>query len=192
MIEGSTQIDGSDTRTCTFIVGENFPSASCVYFLSANGKIKIGFSKNLSGRFQALKSANPADLLVLGWITGGRGLEKALLSAAAKFRIHGEWFLDCEDVRAIVALALTTGGAAFADDVRRLAPKIHPDVAWASRQLRKLAGSRSADDSMRDLIERAAVKIGASYWRAFDLWYGKARQLLAHEKDSIITASEQS
>jgi uncharacterized protein (DUF1684 family) len=37
-------------------------------------------------------------------------------------------------------------------------------------------------------IAAAAKATGLSYWRAWDLWYGKARRIDAHEADAIRTA----
>lgn len=37
-------------------------------------------------------------------------------------------------------------------------------------------------------IARAARLTGLSYWRTWDLWYGKARRIDAHEADVIRTA----
>lgn len=37
-------------------------------------------------------------------------------------------------------------------------------------------------------IASAAKATGLSYWRAWDLWYGKARRIDAHEADAIRTA----
>src|SRR5947209_14578977 len=34
-------------------------------------------------------------------------------------------------------------------------------------------------------IDRAARAAGLSYWRAFDIWYGKARRIDAHEAAQI-------
>jgi len=34
-------------------------------------------------------------------------------------------------------------------------------------------------------IERAAKRAGLTYWRAFDIWYRKARRIDAHEAEQI-------
>jgi len=182
MFEGSAEIVGSDRRTCPKVMGDDIPASPCIYFLSADRKIKIGFSKNLRQRIQQLKCASMLDVSLLGWMTGDRPLEKAILIAASAHRIKGEWFHDRQEVRAIVAAALMSGGDAFADDIKRQTKNVNSDVAWAAAELRKIAGPRAPDDSIRNVIERAALKIGASYWRTFDLWYEKARRLEIREK----------
>jgi hypothetical protein len=43
-------------------------------------------------------------------------------------------------------------------------------------------------DRVKARIARAARAAGLSYWRTFDLWYGKTRRIDAHEIDAIRTA----
>lgn len=59
----------------------------------------------------------------------------------------------------------------------------------ASRCLRELAGSSGAGDRVKSQISRAARACGLSYWRAFDLWYGKARCVRGDEMDAIRAAT---
>jgi hypothetical protein len=40
------------------------------------------------------------------------------------------------------------------------------------------------------MIDRAARRAGLSYWRAFDIWYGKARRIEQAERASIAEALE--
>ena len=42
--------------------------------------------------------------------------------------------------------------------------------------------------NIKSRIAAAARVTGLSYWRAWDLWYGKARRIDAHEADTIRTA----
>lgn len=62
------------------------------------------------------------------------------------------------------------------------------DVCQASAALRQLAEPWSAGEKIKRLIERAAGKAGLSYWRAFDIWYRKARRIDAAEFDAIVIA----
>jgi replicative DNA helicase len=55
----------------------------------------------------------------------------------------------------------------------------------ASEMLRRLSEPAVAGDKVKAQISRAARAAGLSYWRAFDLWYGKARRIDAHELDAI-------
>ena len=59
----------------------------------------------------------------------------------------------------------------------------------AARGLRGLADPRPDDDRVKTAIGRAARKAGLRYWRAFDLWYGKARRIDAWELEAIRAAA---
>lgn len=48
--------------------------------------------------------------------------------------------------------------------------------------LRVIAGP---DGSVKERISRAARHLGFSFSRTFDLWYGKARRIDAHEIDEV-------
>lgn len=56
--------------------------------------------------------------------------------------------------------------------------------------LRALAEPRSADEYVKDAITRAAKRAGLEYWRAFDIWYGKARQVRDFEITAVLAALE--
>jgi hypothetical protein len=57
-----------------------------------------------------------------------------------------------------------------------------------SQALRELAEPRPVGDLVKRAIERAARITGIPYWRTFDLWYGKARRIDAHEAERIAAA----
>lgn len=54
----------------------------------------------------------------------------------------------------------------------------------------KLIAPPMEGDNIKSRIARAARASGLSYWRAWDLWYGKARRIDAHEADTIRNASK--
>jgi hypothetical protein len=54
----------------------------------------------------------------------------------------------------------------------------------AAESLKYLAGTIQAGET-KDAITRAAKLAGLGYWRAFDLWYGKARRVEQFELDQI-------
>ena len=54
-----------------------------------------------------------------------------------------------------------------------------------SGALKELAEPRPIGDLVKRAIERAARITGLDYWRAFDIWYGKARRIDAHEAEKI-------
>ncbi|SEP21692.1 hypothetical protein SAMN04487843_108229 [Methylobacterium sp. ap11] len=57
----------------------------------------------------------------------------------------------------------------------------------AAEGLREIA-QPSGNDSIKVQIGRAARRAGLSYWRAFDLWYRKARCVHAAEIEAIRAA----
>lgn len=54
--------------------------------------------------------------------------------------------------------------------------------------LKQIAGPGERGDKIKVAIERAANATGLSYWRAFDIWYGKARLILPDEEAAIMAA----
>ena len=58
----------------------------------------------------------------------------------------------------------------------------------AAQGLRRLATPNPENDRIKTAIGRAARRAGLSYWRAYDLWYGKARRVDATELIAIRAA----
>lgn len=54
-----------------------------------------------------------------------------------------------------------------------------------SAALKQLAEPRPRGEKMNHSVERAARLAGFEYWRAFNIWYRKARRIEAHEADAI-------
>lgn len=59
-----------------------------------------------------------------------------------------------------------------------------------SDALRELAEPRPVGDSIKVAISRAARAIGIPYTRTFNIWYGRARRIDAHEAALIADALE--
>jgi hypothetical protein len=57
--------------------------------------------------------------------------------------------------------------------------------------LRDLAEPWPPGDRTKAAIARAAKRAGLSYWRAFDIWYGKARRVEDAEQARIAEALDQ-
>lgn len=51
--------------------------------------------------------------------------------------------------------------------------------------LRELSEPFPAGDRIKAAIARAAKRAGLSYWRTFDIWYGKARRIAPAETARI-------
>lgn len=54
-----------------------------------------------------------------------------------------------------------------------------------SAALKELSMPWPDGDKLKRKIDRAARAAGLHYWRAFDIWYGKARRIDAHEAEQI-------
>lgn len=73
-----------------------------VYFVSAPGRIKIGFTKHPDRRLMQLRAADMEPIEVVGIIDGVRYVERKLHYLLREYRLNGEWFEDCEEVRAVI------------------------------------------------------------------------------------------
>jgi ribosomal protein L29 len=58
----------------------------------------------------------------------------------------------------------------------------------AATMLRELSEPRPAGEYVKTSIDRAAKLAGLEYWRAFDLWYSKARKVEPYEIEQIAAA----
>lgn len=75
--------------------------AQCVYFAAVGDIVKIGHTANLAARLRSLRYgksvARPdgydySQLVLLGMMSGGRGVETTLHDQLAPHRALGEWF----------------------------------------------------------------------------------------------------
>ena len=55
-------------------------------------------------------------------------------------------------------------------------------------QLHALAEPRPGGEYVKTAIDRAAKLAGLEYWRAFDIWYGKARLVRDFEREAVSAA----
>jgi len=77
------------------------------YVIEAGGRYKIGWTRDLAGRLQALQIGNPNELTVClqGTTPYARELERYLKRHFASQRLRGEWFtLSADDLAWIQAL----------------------------------------------------------------------------------------
>lgn len=103
---------------------------SVVYFVQrvTGGPIKIGVTAYLDSRIAQLQSTVKASLKVLAYAPGSFRDEGRLHRQFADHRLEGEWFADCDEVRAAVA---------FVAKHDRLPPALEEDreVVMAARYL---------------------------------------------------------
>ena len=78
-----------------------------VYFVQSinEGPIKIGFTTNLARRIAQLNTGSSARLVIIASMPAGRAYERHLHRRLAAHRLHGEWFADCDEVRATMQVA---------------------------------------------------------------------------------------
>lgn len=71
---------------------------------TANGDIKIGFTRNVPARINDLRTAHsrPVELLLV--LRGGEELERALYIRFAAHQIKGEWFAPADDLANWIAV----------------------------------------------------------------------------------------
>jgi len=76
-----------------------------VYFIRAgvDGPIKIGYTRYPRRRISNLQTASPVQLRLVAVIEGRRADEAKLHEDLRAYRIRGEWFADCPEVRAAIA-----------------------------------------------------------------------------------------
>lgn len=79
--------------------------AGSIYFAQGvdGGPIKIGHSTSPFERLRALNTASAERLAIIALFPGSEFDERRLHAALAEHRLNGEWFRDCEAVRAVIA-----------------------------------------------------------------------------------------
>lgn len=79
------------------------PYCPTIYFLSDGaGAIKIGYSARVRRRIDALRTASSRQLDIIGTIDGTVDHEREIHNRLSAHRGHGEWFVDCPDVRSLI------------------------------------------------------------------------------------------
>ena len=63
-----------------------------VYFVRADGRVKIGKANNVDKRLRDLQTSAPHELELLAVARGGLAEEAAYHRRFVQDRLHGEWF----------------------------------------------------------------------------------------------------
>jgi len=63
-----------------------------VYFIQTNDFIKIGFTRNMTRRFEGINSSVPYDITLLHEMPGSFDLEVDMHRKFKHLRVKGEWF----------------------------------------------------------------------------------------------------
>lgn len=80
-----------------------------VYFLLSDGHIKVGYSDSPDARVKNLGAAHYKDFSVISVVPGSQSFERAIHVRLKKYRIKGEWFRDCPEVRATISAIQQSG-----------------------------------------------------------------------------------
>jgi hypothetical protein len=67
--------------------------------LNGKGFIKIGLTGNIRKRFMHIQTGCPVPLELIFYRNGDKETEKAFHENLSDFRVFGEWFKDCKEVR---------------------------------------------------------------------------------------------
>lgn len=75
-----------------------------IYFIQAEcgGPIKIGFARDVASRMKGLQTSHHERLVCLVHICGTMDEEQLLHKDYAAYRLEGEWFKDCPEIRALL------------------------------------------------------------------------------------------
>lgn len=77
-------------------IAERITDTGAVYVIGARpgGKVKLGWSRDLTQRLRQLQTGNPERLRILAFTPGSQVVERALHREFADLREGGEWFRD--------------------------------------------------------------------------------------------------
>lgn len=172
-----------------------------VYFAASGGRIKVGTTvKGAEERIAAISSHLAEPLRLIGAIAGGLPMERAVQRRLKPWRIKGEWFRDCEEVREIIQSLRCDGPAAigyagpiFADDPRAeqhgsVQPRSRPGalgacahLMWGKDTVAKLAEFCSVDETTAALWIEDSTEMPRRLKEAFCFIHGK--WMLSDETD---------
>lgn len=80
-----------------------------IYFISDGDAIKIGRARDVQARMKALAIGCSRPLSLLASVEGGPAHEAKAHTDLAAYRLNGEWFMDCAEVRNAIANYVSYG-----------------------------------------------------------------------------------
>ena len=92
-------IDRIFVELCVAAHQEAIPDVK-TYFIRCNDKVKIGRAQDVQRRLEALQTANPDTLILLGYIEGD--LEHYLHNKFQKHHFRGEWYYLDREIMAFI------------------------------------------------------------------------------------------
>lgn len=81
------------------ITAANDNVESYVYFITDGEAIKIGKANNPKSRLSGLQTSHHKPLAIISTMPGGLELEREIHVIFDGFRLRGEWFKDCVEIR---------------------------------------------------------------------------------------------
>lgn len=85
------------------------PSFNC-YAMSAGGLVKLGVAKDVAERRAFFQTGSAHEIKVIATWPGDRFDEARAHEALKRYRVQGEWFRDCDTVRAFIHDRLREAG----------------------------------------------------------------------------------
>lgn len=87
------------------------PAEQTIYFAAHGGLIKIGIAINVPKRLVNIRTTEKlaGSLNLIGTMSGDYGIERKIHRCLAGHQVRGEWFNDCDKVRAFIRDLLTEG-----------------------------------------------------------------------------------
>lgn len=164
-----------------------------VYFIAGNELIKIGFSKMVRTRVSGIIASTPFDCKFIGYMPGGRDIEKHLHRQFEADRHHGEWFRATPELVAFVdAIAIKSmpddeAGDAF-DRFAEIETMGTEKCAAAAQAMFQEMGIQDREDWVK--ISMMAKALGLSAGRLRAIWMGDIVAVTYAEFQVIAFANE--
>jgi hypothetical protein len=83
-----------------------------IYFAKCNDHIKIGLARDVQKRLGNLRTSSASPIHLLASARGDVHVERQLHKHLLKFKVQGEWFRDCAEVREAMERFIESGEAA--------------------------------------------------------------------------------
>jgi hypothetical protein len=126
-----------------------------IYFIAADNCIKIGTTKNLRARVASLRTSSAGEIEVIGTIDGGFEIERAIHFAVREHHLRGEWFADCEQLRAWIKNLIERGPEAMGVPSRVTAistARLLPPNSRDPEAIQKIVRLMWADEAVAELV----------------------------------------
>jgi hypothetical protein len=74
-----------------------------IYFIQSLNTVKVGYtSHDVKTRYNAIKTSNPHGMVLIGTMKGSRYIESEIHNLLEPFRVSGEWFKLCDEVKCLI------------------------------------------------------------------------------------------